>query len=489
MRRRNKVFYRKIVGFILILMLVVSLAACTNNNRGTPPQNAKETVSEEYAISFIDDMGEEIKLEKSCNRIISLYSAHTENLFLLGLDEEIIGVGTSDIYPVNALKKDVYDYKSDPEKIIAAQPDLVLIRPFINRKSPDFVATIKKAGIPVVSLYPDKFEKFDEYIMILGELTGKDKRAQELLEEFYKGIKDIEGITKDIEAKMTVYFESSENDYKTVTVDSMPAKAIEYAGGINIASDVKPIKEGSSIAPYGIERILENAEKIDVFVSQRGVMNAGGNYHSIVIRPGFDTIKAVQDDRVYIINQKIISSPTFRYHKGVREIARMMYPEIFDDINAHKSENKITRREMAEIIVKHTHKGIYVPSSKYYRTDHKGHTYGFFEDVKFTDEYYDYVETAAMAGYIDGIKEDDKEYFYPDRTMTKDEFAKIVYLIGDYKGKDNKKNILDLDEAENKKIIQILVDNDILQCNDGYFNPTQEITCSEAIDVLNRIGN
>jgi iron complex transport system substrate-binding protein len=32
-------------------------------------------------------------------RIISVYSAHTENLFSSGLDQEVLGVGTADIYP------------------------------------------------------------------------------------------------------------------------------------------------------------------------------------------------------------------------------------------------------------------------------------------------------------------------------------------------------------------------------------------------------
>ncbi|SHJ62780.1 ABC transporter substrate-binding protein [Paramaledivibacter caminithermalis] len=480
-------FHKKIAILICTLILVVSLGACTSNNQMVSSKDSQEAVNTEYEISFIDDMGEEIKLKEPCKRIISLYSAHTENLFSLGLDDEIIGVGKSDIYPVAALKKDVYDYKSDPEKVIAAQPDLVLIRPFINRKNPDFVETIKKTGITVVSLYPDSFEKFDDYILKLGKLTGKDERAEELLTEFYQNINNITEKTKDIEQKMTVYFESSENDYRTVTLDSMPAKAIEYAGGINIADDVKPIQEGSSIAPYGIEKILENADKIDVFISQRGVMNAGGNYHSIIIRPGFDAIKAVQNDRVYVINQKIISSPTFRYYKGVREIARMMYPEIFDNIEVYKSDDKITRREMAELIVKFTHKGIYVPTSKYYKKPHKGHTYGFFEDVKWTDKYYDYIETAVMSGYMEGFKEDNKEYFYPNKTVTRDEFAKILYLIGDFKANNKNTKILDLDKAQNQKIIQVLVDNNILECKDGYFKPNEEITCNEAVDILNKI--
>ncbi|WP_432665946.1 ABC transporter substrate-binding protein [Wukongibacter baidiensis] len=481
-------FHKKAIIFISILALLVSLAGCAKDKSEVVQTDKQEVKSEEFAISFIDDMGEEIKLKEPCEKIISLYSAHTENLFTLGLENEIIGVGKSDIYPVDAIEKDIYDYKSDPEKIIAAEPDLVLIRPFINRKVPDFVETLKRAGITVVSLYPEKFEEFDNYIMKLASLTGKTEKASELLTKFHSDIKAINETTKDIDDKMTVYFESSENGYKTVTTDSMPAKAIEYAGGINIASDVKPIKEGSSIAPYGVEKLLENAEKIDVFVSQRGVMNAGGNYHSIVIRPGFDTLKAVQNDRVYVINQKMISSPTFRYYKGVREIARMMYPDIFDNIEEYSTENKITRREMAEVAVKYKHKEMYVPSSKYYKSSHKGHTYGYFQDVKYTEEYFDYVETAVMSGYMSGFKDGDKEYFYPDRTITRDELAKIIFVMGDYKGKDENKEVLDIDKAENRRIIQILVDNGVFQCKDGYFNPKEEVTGNEVIDVLKKLS-
>lgn len=478
---------KKVIAFLCIFSIIVSFTGCSNNQNEIAVQNSNEVQGENYKISLVDDMGEEIKLKEPCKRIISLYSAHTENLFTLGLGEEIIGVGTSDIYPADALEKEVFDYKSDPEKVIAAEPDLVLIRPFINRKVPEFVDTLKKAGITVVSLYPEKYEKFDEYIMKLAELTGKIEEAKDLLDKLHKDINMMTEITKDIEPKMKVYFESSENGYRTVTTDSMPARAIEYAGGINIANDVKPIQEGSSIAPYGIEKVLENADKIDVFVSQRGVMNAGGNYHSIVIRPGFDTIKAVKNNRVYVINQKIISSPTFRYSKGVREIARMMYPDILDDIEVYRSDNKITRREMAEIIVKFKHKDLYIPSSKYYKSPHEGHTYGFFEDVKYTDESFDYIETAVMSGYIKGIKENNKEYFHPDGTVTRDEFAKIIFLMGDYKSLNKNSEILDLDEAENAKIIQILVDNGILKCKDGYFNPKEVITSNEVIDILNKI--
>lgn len=40
----------------------------------------------EYVIDFTDDSGRRVKMEAPADRIISLYSAHTENLFALELD-------------------------------------------------------------------------------------------------------------------------------------------------------------------------------------------------------------------------------------------------------------------------------------------------------------------------------------------------------------------------------------------------------------------
>ncbi len=469
---------KRILFIFCLLLSMIVFTACEEVNN-------KDTNKEEYAIHFVDDSGKEINRKEPAKRIISLYSAHTENLFSLGLEEEIIGVGTSDIYPPKALEKDIYDYKSDPEKIISADPDLVLIRPFIKRGHPAFVEAIEKAGIPVVSLYPEKFEEFDDYIQKLGILTGKEEEAKNLLENFHKEINDLQNNTKDIKKKVKVYFESSEEGYKTVTQDSMAAKAIAIAGGINIAKDATALKEDSSIAAYGAEKILEKAEEIDVFVSQNGVMNAGGNKHSISTRPGFDTIKAVKNDKICIINQKIISSPTFRYIKGIKELARMFYPEKWDDLSSFKGE--IRREAMAKMIIKGKHEEIFVPTSKYYKKEHKEHTYGLFKDVDIKDPSFDFIETAVTSGYMKGFKEGDKEMFYPNNKVTREEFATILFMIADLKKKEKNISIEDMEQVSSPKILQMVVDNQLMDLEGGRFHPQKIITGEEVISSIQKL--
>jgi iron complex transport system substrate-binding protein len=348
---------------------------------------------------------------------------------------------------------------------------------------------MKKAGVNVVSLYPERLEEFDEYIEKLGMLTGKSEIAAEKLDDFHSQIEEIQNRTKNIESKVKVYFESSEADYKTVTADSMPGKAMEMAGGMNIARDVKPIKEGSSIAPYGIEKILERADEIDVFVSQVGVMNAGGNEHSIKIRPGFDTIKAVKNNRICVINQKIISSPTFRYVKGVKELARMFYPQVFDDISKFDQEEMITREQMAELVIRFKNKSIFVPTSKYYNKKQKGHTYGFFEDVKIDDRNFDFIETAVVSGYMEGKKEDNIEKFYPQNQVTREELAQILYLVSELENKNTHREIGDLTLVSNAKIVQMVVDYGLMDLEEGNFNPNEPVAGKEAVKALRQLKN
>ncbi len=457
-----------LIGFgIVIITLFLARPLLEKGFNWLPP------VGKTYTIDIVDDSGFRIRLERPADRIISLYSAHTENLFSLGLDREIIGVGTSAIYPYQARSKEVFDYRSDPEKVIAANPQIVIIRPFVERHSPDFVSSLKRAGITVVSLYPDNFDEFDDYIMKLATLTGKRPRAEQLLADFHAELAALQQQTAHIDSPVGVYFESSDIEYKTVTPLSMAAHAIEYAGGRNVASDAVPIEVGSSIAVYGTENIIKKAAEIDVYVTQRGVMGAGGNYHSISIRPGFDVIKAIRDRRVVEINQKIISSPTFRFIKGVKALQRAFYPEIFCKVDFASQQGEITRAELAEVLVKQMEQMIFVPTRSYYRDDNREHYYGNFSDVTVDHPRFDFVETAIKKSYFKTDLVDDEEFFYPDRPVTRYQFARILYLINDLPIKSVE--IDDIAEIDNHRLIEAVVSAGLMTLEDGKFYPDQFI--------------
>jgi iron complex transport system substrate-binding protein len=181
-----------------------------------------------------------------------------------------------------------------------------------------------------VSLYPESLDDFDRYITRLGLLTGKTAEAEAKLAAFHRGLEEIQALTGAAPEKKRVFFESTENEVRTAAAGSLPARAIETAGGINVAAGSPPLSPGSSIARFGAERVLGLADEIDVYVVQQGAMNRSAGIDSLRARPGFNAMKAVREGRVFFISEKLISATTFRYLEGVRLLARYLHPGLIE---------------------------------------------------------------------------------------------------------------------------------------------------------------
>lgn len=280
-----------------------------------------------YAETIEDASGRNIHFTLPFKKIISLYGAHTENLFFLGLDDEIIGVSRNESFPEKAKKKPWFSYHDDPEKFLGAGPDLVLIRPMVERGYPSLVKRLEKSGITVVSLQPSNVKEMYDYWMILGKLTGKNKKAYEMTSSFKNKIAYYRSLTTSVNNPRKVYFEAIHSRMKTFTPGSMALFALETAGGINIAGDAESSRS-TNIGNYGKERILSHAMDIDVYLAQSGVMNHT-SLEIIKKEPGFDIIKAVRNNEIHLIDEKIVSRPCFRLLEGIEKIVEILYPEIY----------------------------------------------------------------------------------------------------------------------------------------------------------------
>jgi iron complex transport system substrate-binding protein len=272
-------------------------------------------------------MGRKITVTAPFTRIISLYPGHTENLFSLGLDAEIIGVSSSETYPEKALIKPVFSYHDDLEKFMAARPTLVLIRPMIDRGYAKLMAALEKNGMTVVSLQPGNIDEIYLYWQMLGTLTGKETESDKMIADFKKSLDAIRQRVQDISPRKNAYFEAIHDRMKTFSPDSVAIFAVETAGGVNLAKDAEPVR-GTNIAAYGKERILSHAANMDVFLAQFGPMNRV-TIDMIKNEPGFSVIKAVQTHQIFLVDEVLVSRPTVRLIDGIRSIAGILYPDRF----------------------------------------------------------------------------------------------------------------------------------------------------------------
>ena len=278
-------------------------------------------------LTITDNSGRTTSFNKPFTRIISLYSAHTENLCSLGAADQIIGISTSDDYPSSILDKKRFSYREDPEKFIGSHPDLVLVRPMIERSYPQFIKKLENAGIKVISLQPGSVAELFDYWKTLGILTNRAEQAEEMIVSFQAGLKKIQDtlITIPADSRPKVYFESIHKKMKTFSPTSIAMYVLDQAGGINIATDAIQVRK-TNIADYGKERILKHALEIDIFLAQNGRMNPVTR-QSILDEPGFNAIKAVREDRVYLIEESLVSRPTYRILEGVEILNGIFFPQ------------------------------------------------------------------------------------------------------------------------------------------------------------------
>jgi iron complex transport system substrate-binding protein len=299
---------------------------------------------------IVDQAGRILTVDHSFKRIISLYGAHTENLFNLGLDDEIIGVSRHESYPTQAMKKPMFSHREDPEKFLAARPDLVIIRPMIDRGYPQFVSRLEKNGITVISLQPQNVEVMFIYWQILGLLSGRQQQAMKMISKFETAVSDFKILTDGKITRKRVYFEAIHSKMKTFSPDSMAVFALETAGAINVASDAKAVRN-TNIAYYGKERILSHGREIDVYLAQSGAMNKP-TVKLIMNEPGFKTIKAVAKGEIYIIDEQIVSRPTMRLLDGIYTIGKILYPVDFSSKNLTKIYHENAKSRKHEKVTK-----------------------------------------------------------------------------------------------------------------------------------------
>jgi iron complex transport system substrate-binding protein len=320
-----------IICGLLVLADVVPAAGLKGGMQGRQP------------VQLTDDAGRTVSVNKPFTRIISLYGAHTENLFALGAGGVLVGVTRHDTYPTAVRGKAVFSYHDGLERFLAAAPDLVLIRPMIDRGYGPLVEGLEKHGISVLSLQPGTIGEMMDYWRILGVLSGRRAQAARMVAAFQQAVADFGTLAPPLHQRKRVYFEAIHKRMKTFTPGSMPIFALETAGGINIAADADQVRT-TNIAYYGKERLMSRAAEIDVYLAQRGPMNQPT---PALIReePGFEIIKAVREDQVFIIDEAIVARPTWRLLYGIKAIGTLLYPERFGASGARILQAAETARD------------------------------------------------------------------------------------------------------------------------------------------------
>ncbi len=164
-----------------------------------------------------------------------------------------------------------------------------------------------------------------DYWKTLGVITGHEQEAIALANKFTTKIKNFNNELAHIpESKRPkVYFEAIHKKMKTFAETSIGIFILETAGGINIASDASRVRT-TNIAFFGKEKLLSRGSEIDIFLSQHGRMNPVTK-EIIINEPGFKAIRAIRENRIYLIEEQLVSRPTIRILEGIEKLRDIFF--------------------------------------------------------------------------------------------------------------------------------------------------------------------
>lgn len=294
-------------------------------------------------------------------RIISLSPSHTEILYALGLEDNIVGWTKYCNYPPEVqetagwLPYDEYEFKSihdelhnkeiavvsaftnvNFELIDSLKPTLILS---VHRMQNDIAQYLKDKGYNVLHFEPNTLEDVFNIMLTVGDETGKGKVAGRLIEEYRTEIQEILNITKDL-PKIKVYFEINHNGPWVLGAGSPMDQILDIAGGENIFKDV----EGEAFKAELSDIIERNPDVILTPLWPHAGRNEVTTVMEIVNRPGFKEINAVINDRIYHYDSSLLKKPGPRQITAIKKMAYLLHPYYFKN-----PENSVDPWELGKI--------------------------------------------------------------------------------------------------------------------------------------------
>ncbi len=297
-----------------------------------------------YPRTITTATGENVTIYKPLRRLVVLNTDIAEAIRVLGARGRIVGISDtiakrSDYFPVISKKPVVGTWKEiDPEAVLRLEPDAVFA--YGRWPGPEYIEDKLPSPITVIRLDFFKPEELREGMKTLGYLLEEEANASKYLNWHDKYVREIEDKVSAIpeDEKPVVFLDKSNVDSicerKTYSKGTAMHQLCELAGGRNMA--VIAELEGSYPA-IETEKILEQNPDVIVGLSRKGGYRTDDEsgleeeYKRIVELPGFNNIRAVADERVYLIDGSIAFGSA--YPVGLAYMAKWLHPDLLKDLD------------------------------------------------------------------------------------------------------------------------------------------------------------
>jgi len=196
------------------------------------------------------------------------------------------------------------------DEIAELEPDLIVA--YSDVQAP-LLAELMRRGFAVLGTNQRTLAEIESTMMLLGRIVGLETEAVRWLREFQKRLAPVE----KVKARPRVYFEEW-ND-PLVSGIAWVSELIERAGGKDVFAELRTQRGVMDRVVEPEEVCGRNPEFILASWCGRAV-----RIPDIVSRPGWKTIAAVQNKRIYEIHSSEILQPGFRLVEGYERMKQWL---------------------------------------------------------------------------------------------------------------------------------------------------------------------
>ena len=263
-----------------------------------------------FPVTVLAGDEREIRFDSPPERIVAFDSAVVEILFAIGEGDRIVGTHQYVSYPPEAadIARVGDAFNMDIEATVVLEPDLVFV--FFDR----FVQDLERAGLKVLYIptLSDDFEKIADSIRTWGDIVGNPDAAEAVASDFEARVAAIRETMEPVGAGPTVF--QDVGGFWTPGQGTIMQEVFDLLKLENVAYDIEGYAQ---ISP---EVIVERDPTI-IFTSDPAVFTD---------EPAFESVRAVRHGTLLTLSSDALSVQGPRFIAGVEEMARLVYPGVFE---------------------------------------------------------------------------------------------------------------------------------------------------------------
>ena len=260
---------------------------------------------------------------KEISKVVSIGGSVTEILYALGLENRVVAVDTTSVYPPDALrdKPNVgYMRALSAEGVLALEPGLIIA--IDGAGPPDAVNVIRSASVPMVTI-PDKPTPNGviDKIRAVAEAMDETRRGEELVAKIAEEFRQLKQFTSGLEQRAKVLFVLSLRGGRPIVAGSNTA-----AEGILVLAGAENAITGfSGYKPVTDEAIIAAAPDV-ILVMSRPDHKVSAD--QLFAYPALRTTPAGKNKRVIIMGGQYLIGFGPRTARAAGDLAAAIYHSV-----------------------------------------------------------------------------------------------------------------------------------------------------------------